>query len=57
MDLTLKFSIDITKEQEDVSWILSEKAHGFWMDILSEFSKYNLNFELEEFKRNRGENA
>jgi len=32
MDLTQKFSIDITKEQEDVSWILSEKCrlvHNF----------------------------
>ncbi len=26
-------------------------------NYLSEFSKYNLNFELEEFKRNRGANA
>ncbi len=26
MELTLKFSIDVTKEQEEVSWILSEKV-------------------------------
>lgn len=32
MQLTQKFSIDVTEEQEDVSWILSEKCrlvHNF----------------------------
>ena len=39
MDITQKFSIDITEEQKDVSWILSEKARLLYNFALGHINK------------------